>query len=218
MVIKNGWKKEIFFLAEAINFGKHLIFIANHYREINFIEASLPYAHNGFYLVEQIIKCVDYRNLILKIETQAKAHIVSLILDWIQPSRWRWFGILIKSQNIKNARNYEFSKKTQIATDNASVELPSESVRKMNNSGVFLTCFIINRIKLNKWSLIGFIFLAITIHFSHFEMEWLCHHADCIHYLVFVPLYSFPSHSQLLLMLSWYSFSRSELNLWWWKL
>lgn len=118
----------------------------------------------------------------------------------------------------KNARNYEFSKKTQIATDNASVGLPSESVRKMNNSGVFLTCFIINRIKLNKWSLIGFIFLAITIHFSHFEMEWLCHHADCIHYLVFVPLYSFPSHSQLLLMLSWYSFSRSELNLWWWKL
>lgn len=79
--------------------------------------------------------------------------------------------------------------KTQIATDNASVGLPSESVRKMNNSGVFLTCFIINRIKLNKWSLIGFIFLAITIHFSHFEMEWLYHHADCIHYLVFVSLF-----------------------------
>lgn len=104
-------KKEIFFLAEAINVGKYLIFIANHYREINFLKASLPYAHNGFYLVEQFIKCVDYRNLILKTETQAKANIVSLILGWIHPSRWRWFGILIKSQNIKNARNYEFSKK-----------------------------------------------------------------------------------------------------------
>lgn len=52
----------------------------------------------------------------------------------------------------------------QPTTRNISAILPSahESVRKMNYSGVSLTCFFINRAKLNKWSLLSLGIIVIS--------------------------------------------------------
>lgn len=84
--------------------------------------------------------------------------------------------------NIRETATYKFDVR---ASDGA---LTNESVRKMNYSGVFLTCFIIiSRIKLNKWShrdmgfslnvyltrIDGVLFLLFLIFVSSFQMMTL---------------------------------------------